>query len=859
MTRKTRRGSLSLAAFVLLASLLSTDSLPADSSSASGLFRDDFDGDGRTDLLSVRPGDEALLLSPGDGEGGFLTPRERALSGRVTAVAAGEINRRDGLSDLVVAIVGPAGPAVLIFESPTGAFNAEIERFALPAVAESMVFGRFDDDPYRDLAVVIDEEALIIHGRERALSWQNLGPAPPARIQQLALESLNAPTRASLPVPRKGGGLFTVDSSGDGVDAIPGDGMCGAVSDSCTLRAAIMEANATAGLSTITFAGSVTAPIGLGSPLGVSEAVIIDGTSHPDFAGSPVVVLDASGLGGGSAIDLMGGSDGSTVSALVIHSAPEAGVKISSSDSNTITGCYIGTDAGGTSALGNGDGIKLTGSSVDNVIGGTTPGAGNLISGNTSDGIELTVSASITGTLIQGNFIGTDAAGLAALGNGEQGVSIASPGNTVGGASTGARNLIAYNGMHGVVLGDDDNLVQGNWIGVAADGSAAGNLLDGVHFGDPGPGSGASTVGGTAPGAGNVISANGRDGVRFRIGADNVVQGNLIGTDPTGLLDRGNGGFGICEGCTGGFLNVIGGTVAGAGNVISSNDLGGYATGTPDPVIQGNTIGLDIDGEGMLGNGGTGVAGTRIVLGGSDPLAGNLISANAGIGVTAGTDSVVLGNRIGVTASGGAAGNGDHGVWIVGARVALGGTATGEGNVIAHNSGDGVAVTDFGLINTISGNSIFGNDGLGIDIDDDGVTANDPGDSDVGTNDLQNFPVLTAADGGLSAVSGVLDGGGGLTHVIEVFSSPDCDASGHGEGKTFLGSGMVTTSGSGDVAFMVTTAPFAAGVSITATATNPGGSTSEFSACIEATSTEVPIFSDGFESGDTSAWSSTTP
>ena len=855
MTRKTRRGSLSLAAFVLLASLFSTDSLPAQSGSASGLFRDDFDGDGRTDLLSVRPGDETLLLSPDDGEGGFLAPRPRALPGRVTAVAVGEVNRRDGLSDIAVAIVGPDGPAVLIFGSPTGAFDAEVERFALPAVAKSMVFGRFDDDPYRDLAVVIGEEALIIHGRERGLSWQAPIPALPARVQQLALESLKGPAER-LSVPKKGGGLFTVDSSGDGPDLIPGDGMCEAAGDSCTLRAAIMEANVTAGLDTINFAGSVTAPIGLGSSLGVSDPVIIDGTSHPDFAGSPVVVLDAGDLGGGSAIDLMGGSDGSTLSALVIHGAPEAGVKISDSGGNTIAGCYIGTDASGTTALANGAGIKIVGSSADNSIGGTAPGAGNLISGNTSDGIELEISAAITGTRIEGNLIGTDAAGLSPLGNGEHGVHVGSPSGTIGGTSPGAKNIIAFNGMHGIFLLDDDNLVQGNWIGVAADGSAAGNLIDGVHLGPPG--SAASTIGGTVPGAGNVISGNVRDGIRFRIGADNVVQGNLIGTDPTGLLDRGNGGFGICDGCVGGFRNIIGGTAAGAGNVISANTLDGYATGTFDSVVQGNIIGLGADGETVLGNGGAGIGGSDTVVGGSDPLAGNLVSGNFASGVRIGTDAIVMGNRIGVTASGGVAGNGSHGVRVLGTRVALGGTATGEGNVIAHNSGDGVAVTDVGLINTISGNSIFDNLGLGIDLDDDGVTANDPGDSDVGTNDLQNFPVLTAADGGLGTVSGVLDGGGGLTHVIEVFSSPDCDPSGHGEGKVYLGSGMVTTSGSGDVAFMVTTAPFVVGVSITATATNPGGSTSEFSACIEATSTEVPIFSDGFESGDTSAWSSTT-
>ena len=854
--------AISMVALALCSSLLLTDHLFAEPLSAgAGSLSGDFDGDGKIDLLSVEQGDKAMRLEPGDGAGGFLASRSRALPGRVTAVAAGEINRRDGLSDLAVAVQGARGSAVLVFQSPAGAFGADVERFELPAAADSLSFGRFDADPYHDLAVAMGDEVLVVYGRERRLSWQALeGPTPRASVERLELGAKGTSIsndRAGDPGLKSGGAAFTVDSVGDGTDLIPGDGMCSAAGDGCTLRAAIGETNALGGLDTIAFAGSVVT-IALGSSLVVTDPVLIDGTSHPGFAGSPIVVLDASGLGGGSAIDLGPGSDGSTVSALVIHSAPEAGVKISGSSGNTVAGNYIGTDATGTSALGNGDGIKIVGSSVGNVLGGTAPGAGNLISGNSSDGIELEISASLTGTLIQGNYIGTDAAGLADLGNGEHGVHVGSPSGTIGGTSAAATNVIAYNGMHGIYIRDDDNLVQGNWIGVAADGSAAGNLGDGVHFGPPG--GGASTIGGTAPGAGNVISANAGDGIRFSIGVDTVVQGNLIGTDPTGLLDRGNGGFGVCDGCVGGFRNIIGGTVAGAGNVISSNPAGGYATGTFDSVVQGNTVGLGIDGETLLGNGDVGIAGTDTLVGGSDPLAGNLVSANLGAGVRVATDSVVMGNQIGVTESGGAAGNGGSGVQAVGSRAAIGGTATGEGNRIAFNTGDGVAVTDFGSLNTISGNSISDNDGLGFDIDDDGVTANDLGDADTGTNGMQNFPVLTAADGGLRTVTGALDGAAGMTHVIEVFSSPDCDPSDHGEGQVFLGSGMVTTSGGGDVGFTVTmTSAFFAGESITATATNPGGSTSEFSACVEAIVTEVAIFSDGFESGDTDEWSSAVP
>ena len=944
------------------------------------LLSGDFDADGRTDLLAAAAGGEALYLRYGAGSGSFSALSSKSLPGKLTALTVGEVNRRDGLSDLAVAIEGPGGAAVLVFESPEGAVVAEAERIGLPAAATAVFIGRFDEDQHGDLVVVSRREVMLVSGRDRRLSWQAPGGVTPARIQrtpvaapvvasctgnfagdatlELALEaesgqlqvyswaaaddgspidplishldpgersrwlSLRLPGRAhdalmgwdssghrlwqmapggelSAARPRatwgpagldlkavatsglqsvasglvvleqgridplwvtftKGLG-FVVDSVGDLGDALPGDGVCEAIDGTCTLRAAIVEANAIAGLDTITFTAGVTVAILLGSPLTVTDPVILDGTSHPDFIDAPVVELDASGMGGGSALDLGAGSDGSTVRGLVIHGAPEAGIKIGGSGGNTIAGNYLGTGVAGASAMGNGDGIKIVGTAVGNVLGGLAPGDGNLISGNSSDGIDLEVSGAVTDTLVQGNRIGTDASGLLALGNAEHGIHIGSASGTFGGTTPAALNLIAFNGMHGIFLRASDNLVQGNWIGVSAAGTAAGNLGDGVNFGG-GPGSGESTIGGTSAGAGNVISGNGGDGVRFAIGVDNLVQGNRIGTDPTGLIAVGNGGYGVCDGCSGGFRNTIGGVVAGAGNVISANTLAGYATGSFDSVVQGNIIGLAADGEGLLGNGGAGVAGSDTLVGGSAPLAGNLISANTGAGVTIGTDTAILGNRIGVTASGAAAGNGGFGVQVLGVRTDVGGAAVGEGNVIAFNGSDGVAVTDFGSLNTISGNSIFGNTGLGIDLDDDGVTANDSGDPDVGSNDLQNFPVLTSANAGNGAITGTLDGVAGALHVLEVFASAGCDPSGNGEGGTYLGSGTVTTDGSGTgVAFAFAVHPiFAVGSAITATATNPGGSTSEFSACLDATLTTISIFSDGFESGDTTGWSSAT-
>ena len=117
----------------------------------------------------------------------------------------------------------------------------------------------------------------------------------------------------------------------------------------------------------------------------------------------------------------------------------------------------------------------------------------------------------------------------------------------------------------------------------------------------------------------------------------------------------------------------------------------------------------------------------------------------------------------------------------------------------------------------------------------------------------------TLADPVTSEISGTLNSTGSTDFTVELFASTDCDPTDHGEGEIFLGSDTVTTDSGGDAAFTITTTTsFAGAAQITATATNPGGSTSEFSACLEALELPTEIFADGFESGDTSAWSVTT-
>ncbi|MBM4460549.1 MAG: VCBS repeat-containing protein [Chloroflexi bacterium] len=151
----------------------------------------DFDADGRQDLALAARGSAALYFLPGDGRGGFGPSRVTSLPGAVTALAVGEINRRDGLADVAVGVVGANGrsPLLLIFEGPEGALRAKPELFDLPAPATGLALAGLDDDPYRDLAIAAGNNLLLVRGRDRWLSLPD-GMQPqvaPAQVERQTL------------------------------------------------------------------------------------------------------------------------------------------------------------------------------------------------------------------------------------------------------------------------------------------------------------------------------------------------------------------------------------------------------------------------------------------------------------------------------------------------------------------------------------------------------------------------------------------------------------------------------------------------------------------------------------------------
>lgn len=293
---------------------------------------------------------------------------------------------------------------------------------------------------------------------------------------------------------------------------------------------------------------------------------------------------------------------------------------------------------------------------------------------------------------------------------------------TVNGAGNDLSLLLTNTGpADGITLvgaGATGNILQGNWIGLDITGKAApGNVRHGVFL----DGASNNLIGGSASGAGNLISGNARYGVGVSGGSDNTIQGNRIGTNAAGDAALGNFLAGVFIDVSGGnriLDNLISGNLQHGvriqGKVDYDADDNIVFTDAPDNVIQGNIIGLNAAGDATLGNAKWGVstnAATGTIIGGSSAGQRNIISGNGDHGIdvrgqvaydfdtfeatyfgAAGTR--ILGNHIGTSADGGTAlGNGGEGVYLQNASgVTIGGAGVGEGNLISGNGDDGIAV-----------------------------------------------------------------------------------------------------------------------------------------------------------------------
>lgn len=671
-------------------------------------------------------------------------------------------------------------------------------------------------------------EAVTINGYSQSGSVANTNAAPAA---------LN--------------GTLTIEIDGSGAGATSGIEAAAVV----TIRGLVVNNFTGDGIALLVGSGGSTIA---GNYIGINAAGTTDAGNTDDGV---AVASAANTIGGTSAADrnLISGNDSDGVT--FINAA---------ADNNIVRGNIIGLNAAGSTARGNAfDGISEVVGVSGTIIGGTDSGAGNVSSGNGSDGIDLNGS----GATIQGNYLGLGVNGTSDLGNTAFGAWLHGDNNTVGSTTSSGRNVMSGNDNSGIRLDGNNNTIVNNYVGTNATGTAAvGNVGEGIAFEN----ANSNTVGGTTSSARNLVSGNGGNGISTSFtSSDNTIIGNYVGTDVTGASIISNTGYGVSLASGNA---TVGGTTNGARNVIAGN-TGGGVTMADNVTVQGNYIGLNATGDTAFGNGTSQpnvnlFSASNCIIGGNTAAARNVIAGPnpRGIAVLGGTpfgggpatNNKIQGNYIGTDPNGVThAGFGaDVGVLFVidAQNNLLGGTGAGEGNLITGN-GAGVGVSNLAIYealnNSIVGNSIFNNSGwsvtsLGIDLlgstnngttfTNAGVTANDAGDTDVLSNHLMNFPVLSAASSanGTASITYSLDindaESGATGYRVEFFANDAADPSGNGEGQTYIGSDTVA----GDVTNRSVNLTLPSGVSgakfITATttmtdaSTDGFGHTSEFSA-----------------------------
>jgi len=620
-----------------------------------------------------------------------------------------------------------------------------------------------------------------------------------------------------------------------------------------SLRQAILGANANSGLDTIVFSiGSGPQTIAPLSALPtITDPVVIDGTTQPGYAGTPLIELSGVNAGAGTnGLWITAGN--SIVQGLAINRfQPQFlvvgggnGILLQTGGGNMLWSNFIGTSRDGLTAAGNGgDGVLISDSST-NTIGVLAPSWSNVISGN-ANGVRIIGNSNGNG--IGGlSRVGTNVGATAALPNLGSGIVI------LGGSGNSVfESVISGNAVDGVVIsgGAAGTMIVRNKIGTNAAGTVAlANGSNGIEI--SGAGTSGNVIGGRSDlQAANIVSGNGLNGILMINGTTgNQVLGNWIGTDGTGLLPLGNGANGVIV--SGASSNTIGHPSGSQnptfGNVICANGTNGIRirSGATGNLVQGNRVGINAA-DAAVGNGIAGVqindgATANTVGGATSALEANWISGNVQDGVLIAdaptTGNSILGNLIGLDPSGRPAPNGSSGVRITAGASGngIGNATAGGSNRIAWNALAGVFV-DSGTGDTIRGNSIFRNGALGIDLAPAGVTPNDSCDSDSGPNGLQNFPVLLSASSlaGTTTITGSLDSTPSSSFTVDFYANTECDPSGFGQGRTYIGSSQpVTTDGSCAATFQASFPTSFPVRFVAATATDSAGNTSEFSACI---------------------------
>ena len=387
------------------------------------------------------------------------------------------------------------------------------------------------------------------------------------------------------------------------------------------------------------------------------------GTNPAGTAAGPGNGLAGVNIGSGTG-NVIGGTVVADRNVISGNVGQGVGILNAGTTNNVVEGNYIGTNATGTAVISNGTGgVDIFSGAQNNTVGGITPGAANVIAG-VGQAISLD-GAGTTGNKVVGNLIGIDPTGSVSLGSPGAGVAVTNgaSNNVIGGTTVAERNVISGNGGAGVAIisaGTSNNIIEGNYIGVNAAGTAAVGNNTGVLVL---AGASNNTIGGISVGARNVIAGS-NPGADINInGAGtnaNVVEGNYIGVDATGTVPMPVGPAAADISINNGASNNVIGS-PGAGNVIASSPLRGISIhdpGTTGNIVQANFVGTNAAGTAAIPNA-MGIyvfnGATNNTIGGAAAGAGNIISGNTQNGLQISdpgtTGNTVFGNTIGMNAS----------------------------------------------------------------------------------------------------------------------------------------------------------------------------------------------------------------
>lgn len=824
----------------------------------------DFDADGHCDLVTAARLSQTVYLLPGDGRGILGPAQAFVMPGNVVTLTAGEVNRADGLADLVVGIDGIQGPELLVFEGPYGAAKAQPEVFALPAQPNEVILGHLNRDANADIAIATGSQLMIVRGRDRKLSLdaQSRAAVENARISRLSFQT----SLTSLAI-----GDFAGDSELD-LAAMTDDGTIHLVKQMAdgrrrTWKSETLATNFGPGTSNLICARL--------SSLSHETLVVVNRAQRKlqiwmneaerrergdvtlaaapatlDVEGEPIAVLPMR-LNADALSDLAILRSGDNRPSFVMT---QSNTPITVCNQGDCTNCGSLRDAidqanqtGGLDAIVFDD--QLNGVPTFNLQ-SSLPAITEAV---TLNGLAL---GSCSGSLVAPS----DVTPHALQGIGLDGGNSVTTAFTVTGGGSNIENFVINRFGAAVRLQQArGNIIQSNIIGLAADGNTSIGNAVGVRMT-----TGGNTIGGTIPSEGNNISRN-QNGVEIEgpAATDNVLRNNVIGFNAALNSLRGNSAFGVAI-LNGATRNTVGGSFVGTRNVIFGSGLDGVIIS----VANGNNVQRNQIGQ--HGRNGVSVASSaNSLIGGTNDIVRNDIFLCAANGVelngSTATNNLVQGNRIGAGVDNLGnftnLGNGVHGVAcsLNASGNFIGGAAAAAGNIIAFNRNDGVSVVS-GNGNQILSNRLFSNTDLGIDLGNNGPTLNDDKDPDSGPNDFQNFPVLTSAtfsataarlpsDGAITSNS-ITPHAAGLTVVVTFNSTPSQSfildfffgANCQGQGSQTLnsipiplGQRPATTDANGNFSgsFVFAFTPPVANGFVNATATKVNNSTSELSQCIQ--------------------------